>query len=127
MKRLSTAFPVVLAVLTLALALAAGVTARAADAPKAVGTWDIVSTSPQGEMTSVLTLKMVDGQPKAEFELMGEKRTVSDEKLAGNVLTFKLEYEGGVYEVEAKVDGDTLAGTWQGGGYSGEMKGKRRP
>lgn len=122
MKRLATLTALLLAVVLLALPLA-----QAADAPKAVGTWDVVSTTPQGEMTSVLTVKLADGQPKVDFELVGEKRTVTDEKLTGDVLTLKVEYEGGVYEVEAKVDGDTLTGTWQGGGYSGELKGKRRP
>jgi hypothetical protein len=121
MKSLSTRIAVLLAVVALAVPLLS-----AADAPKVAGTWDVVSTTPQGEMTSVLVVKLVDGQPKVEFELVGEKRTVSDEKLTGNLLTFKVEYEGGVYEVEAKVDGDAIAGTWQGGGYSGELKGKRR-
>jgi hypothetical protein len=29
--------------------------------------------------------------------------------------------------VELKVAGDTMEGTWQGGGYSGTLKAKRRP
>jgi hypothetical protein len=99
----------------------------AADAVKAAGTWDVVATTPDGEMAAVLTLKMLDGQPKAEFELNGAKRAVSDEKLQGNLLTMKVEYEGNVYDVEAKIDGDAMAGSWQGGGYSGELKAKRRP
>ena len=122
MKPLATRLALLLAVLLLAAPFA-----LAADAPKAAGTWDVVATTPQGEMTSVLTVKIVDGQPKAEFELGGMKRTVTDEKLAGNVLTLKVEYEGGVYDVEAKVDGDTMTGTWQGNGSSGELKAKRRP
>jgi hypothetical protein len=113
--------------LLLAVLLLAAPFALAADSPGAVGTWDVVATTPQGEMTSVLTVKIVDGQPKAEFELGGMKRTVTDEKLKGDVLTLKVEYEGGLYDVEAKVDGDTMTGTWQGGGSSGELKAKRRP
>jgi hypothetical protein len=61
------------------------------------------------------------------MELNGLKRTVSDETLDGNVLRMKVQYEGGVYDIEAKIDGDTLDGTWQGGGYSGTLKAKRRP
>jgi len=113
--------------LTLASLLAAASFTLAADAPKAIGTWDVVSTSPQGDMTSVLTVKKVDGQLKAEFEIHETKCSVTDEKLQGNVLTLKVEYEGGVYAVEAKIDGDAMTGTWQGGGYSGELKAKRRP
>ena len=102
--------------------------AQAADAVnKAVGTWDVVATTPQGEMPSVLTVKMLDGKVKADFELAGALRTVSEEKLTGDVLTLKVDYEGATYDVEAKVAGDAMTGTWQGGGYSGELKAKRRP
>jgi hypothetical protein len=38
-----------------------------------------------------------------------------------------VQYEGGVYDVEAKIAGDALEGTWQGGGSSGTLKAKRRP
>jgi hypothetical protein len=78
-------------------------------------------------MPSVLTIKASEGGVKAEFELDGAARTVSDEKLVGDVLTFKVQYEGGIYDVEAKIAGDALEGTWQGGGASGTLKAKRRP
>jgi len=110
-----------------ALLLAAAPFAGAADAVKAVGTWDAVATSPNGDMPSVITIKLVDGALKAEMELDGVPRTITDEKLEGNVFRMKVQYEGGVYDVEAKIDGDTLDGTWQGGGYSGTLKAKRRP
>ena len=110
-----------------ALVLAALPLASAADAPKVVGTWDAVSTTPNGDMPSVIKVKEVEGALKAEIEIDGVARTVTDEKLDGNVLRMKVQYEGGVYDVEAKIDGDTLEGTWQGGGYSGTLKAKRRP
>ena len=110
-----------------ALVLAVLPLASAADAPKAVGTWDAVSSSPNGDLTSVIVVKQVDGALKAEIQIEGAERTVTDEKLEGNVLRMKVQYEGGVYDVEVKVDGDTLDGTWQGGGYSGTLKAKRRP
>jgi hypothetical protein len=109
-----------------ALILAAPL-ALAAGEPKVVGTWDVVAQTPNGEMTSVLKVKMVDGAPKAEFELEGLVRTVTDEKLEGDVLKMKLQYEGGIYDVEAKVAGDTMEGTWAGGGVSGTLVAKRRP
>ncbi len=99
----------------------------AADAPKAVGTWDVVASTPNGDMSAVMTVKMVDAKPKVEFELGGMARTVTDEKLDKNVLTLKVEYEGGLYDVEAKIDGDKIEGTWQGSGASGTLSGKRRP
>jgi hypothetical protein len=116
--------------LTLVLALLFAVAvplASAADAPKAAGTWDVVATTPNGDMPSVLVLKQVDGALKATFELDGVERVVTDEKLEGDVLRMKVQYEGGVYDVEAKVAGDAMEGTWQGGGYSGTLKAKRRP
>ncbi len=99
----------------------------AADTPKAVGTWDVVASTPNGDMSAVMTVKMVEGKPKVEFELGGMPRTTTDEKLDNNVLTLKVEYEGGLYDVEAKIDGDKIEGTWQGSGASGTLSGKRRP
>jgi hypothetical protein len=112
--------------LVLAALLVAAPLALAAGGAGVVGTWDLVATTPQGELPSVLTMKMVDGLPKAEFELEGTKHTVSGEKLEGKVLTMKVEYEGAVYDVELKIDGDTMTGTWQGNGSSGGLKAKRR-
>ena len=116
-----------LTLVLIALVLAALPLALAADTPKALGTWDVVAQTPNGEMPSVLTIKAAEGGVKAEFELGGAARTVSDEKLVGDVLTFKVQYEGGLYGVEAKITGDTLEGTWQGNDASGTLKAKRRP
>jgi hypothetical protein len=113
--------------LVAAVLLATAPAALAADAPKAIGIWDIVAQTPNGEMPSTLTVKSAEGGVKAEFELDGLTRTVTDEKLEGDLLKLKVQYEGGVYDVEAKIAGDTLEGTWQGNGYSGTLTGKRRP
>ena len=110
-----------------ALVLASAPLVLAADAPKAVGTWDAISTSPNGDMASVITVKQVEGALKAEIEIEGTPRTVTDEAMEGDVLRMKVQYEGGVYDVEVKIAGDTFEGTWQGGGYSGTLKAKRRP
>ena len=114
-------------VLVFAAVLLACTFSSAADAPRVVGTWDAVASTPNGEMTSVITVKHVDGALKAEIELEGAKQVVTDEKLEGDVFRMKVQYEGGVYDVEMKVTGDAMEGTWQGGGYSGTLKAKRRP
>jgi hypothetical protein len=101
--------------------------ALAAAAVKAVGTWDTVATTPNGDMPSVLVIKQVDGGLKAEMELDGAARTITNEKLEGDVFRMTLQYEGGIYDVEVKIAGDTFEGTWQGGGVSGTLKAKRRP
>ena len=110
-----------------ALVLAVAPLAPAADAPKVVGTWDAVSSTPDGDMPSVITIKQVEGALKAEIEIGGMKRIVTDEKLEADVFRMKVQYEGGVYDVEAKIAGDALEGSWQGGGNSGTLKAKRRP
>jgi hypothetical protein len=110
-----------------AVLLAAAPLALAADAPKAIGIWDIVAKTPNGEMPSTLTVKAVEGGVKAEFELDGLTRTVTDEKLEGDLLKLKVQYEGGIYDVAATIAGDSLEGTWEGNGYSGTLTGKRRP
>ena len=111
----------------LALALAAGALTLAADTPRVVGTWDVVASTPNGDLSSVLTIKSVEGQLKAEIEIDGVRRTVSGEKLEGSVFSMNVEYDGNMYSVEAKVDGDTMQGNWSGSGNSGTLKAKRRP
>jgi len=116
--------------LTLALAaflVAVASLAFAADAPKIVGTWEVLATTPDGDMPSVIVVKFVDGAVKATAEINGVERVVTDEKLEGDVFRMKVQYDGGVYDVEVKVAGDTFEGTWQGGGSSGTLKAKRRP
>jgi hypothetical protein len=115
-----------LLLLAAAVLLLAAPFAASADKPSALGTWDVVASTPDGELPSVLTLKMVDGKLTVEYELAGMPRTVTEPKLEKNVLTMKVEYEGGIYEVEAKIDGDKMDGTWQGNGTSGTLSGKRR-
>lgn len=110
---------------TLAIALLASLAVAAG--PKVAGTWDALASTPEGEMASVLVLKQADGKLEVGMELNGSPRTVTDATLEAGVLRFKVQYEGGVYDVELKVDGDAMEGTWQGGGYSGTLKAKRRP
>lgn len=111
----------------LAAVLLAASLAVAADPPAVVGTWDVVATTPDGELPSVLVVKVVEGALRAEIEIDGIKRTVTEEKLQANVFTMKVQYEGTLYDVEGKLDGDTMDGTWVGGGNSGALKAKRRP
>ncbi len=116
--------------LAFALALFAlvGVPASASE-KAALGTWDVVASTPDGPMPSVMTVTKGEakGQIKAEIELGGIKRTVSDEALEGDVLKLKVDYEGVSYAIQGKITGDALEGTWEGGGNSGSLKAKRRP
>jgi hypothetical protein len=93
----------------------------------ALGTWDVVASTPDGPMPSVMTVTKAEGKLKAEIDLGGVKRTVSDETLVGDVLKLKVEYDGVVYAIEGKIAGDAMEGTWEGGGNSGTLTAKRRP
>ncbi len=110
-----------------ALVLAAVPFAFAADAPIAVGTWDAVASTPNGDMPSVIVIKLVDGALKAEMEIGGVPRSVSGEKLEGDVFKMTVQYDGGAYDTEVKIAGDTFEGTWHGVDASGTVKAKRRP
>jgi len=114
------------AVFAMALVALIAVSASAGE-KAALGTWDIVASTPDGPMPSVMTVTKAEGKIKAEIELGGLKRTVSDEALEGDVLKLKVEYEGVVYAIQGKIAGDALDGTWEGGGNSGSLKAKRRP
>jgi hypothetical protein len=110
-----------------AVLLVATAGAVAADTASAVGVWDVMASTPDGAMPSVLTVTSVEGKIKAEVELGGTKCTVSDETLEGNVLRLKVQYEGETYTLDAKIEGDAMDGTWAGGGNVGTLKAKRRP
>jgi opacity protein-like surface antigen len=110
-----------------ALLLAASSAVPAADTPGAVGTWDAVATTPNGDLPSVITVRLTGGRIDADIEIAGETYPVTDETFEGNVLRMKVDYQGATYDVEAKVDGDAMEGTWQGNGASGTLKAKRRP
>jgi hypothetical protein len=90
------------------------------------GTWDVVAATPEGDIPATITIRRTESGPKAEVDIFGIKRTVTNEKLEGNVFRMKVEYEGNLYDVEGRVQGDALEGTWQGGSYSGTLKAKRR-
>ena len=114
--------------------LAAASLAPAADKPQvtaevtvAEGTWDAVASTPEGDIPATITIRRAESGPKAEVDIFGLKRTVTNEKLEGKVLRMTVEYEGNLYDIEGTIDGDVLEGTWKGVSYSGTLKAKRRP
>ena len=116
------------AALALALSvLALGSTPAAAADITPVGTWDMVAETPNGPMPSVLLLKKVEGKLKAEVDLAGMKREVSEETLEGDVFKMKVTYDSVLYTIQAKITGGSMEGTWDGGGNSGTLKATRRP
>lgn len=114
-------FLILLAVCALAAPLA-----FAGDA-KVVGTWDAVAVTPEGDMPALLTITETDGAFEAEMEIGGMNRRIEDEKLEGDVFTMTVMYDGVPYDVELKVDGDTMEGTYSGAMATGELKATRKP
>lgn len=113
-------------VLSIGVLALGGAPASAADV-QAVGTWDMVAETPNGPMPSTVLIKLVDGKVKAEVDLGGMKREVSGESLEGDVFKMKVMYDAVLYVVETRISGDTMTGTWDGGGNSGTLKATRRP
>src|SRR5262245_54135609 len=85
----------------------------------ALGIWDVVASTPDGPMPSVMTVAKVAGKLKAEVDLNGAKREVSDEVVEGDTLKLKVLYEGVVYALACKITGDAIDGTWEAGGNPG--------
>ena len=109
---------------TFALAVSFSV---AGDASKVIGVWDAVASTPNGEMTSVMTITENEGVLEVDMVLEGTKRRVTKEKLDGDVFTMTVTYDGVPYDVELTIDGDTMEGAWSGMDASGTLKAKRQP
>ena len=116
---------------TLVVACAAAVLlaplAQAGDASKIVGAWELVASTPDGDLPSVLTITEAGGALEAELKIDGMARRVTDPKMEGNVFQMTVHVDGIPYDVEATVEGDSLEGTWSGTEASGTLKGTRHP
>ena len=113
-------------ILLAALAFAAP-PASAGDAQDFFGAWDAVAVTPNGDMTSVMTIAEKDGALEVEMILEGLEKRVTGEKLEGDVLSMTVHHDGVPYDVEVKVEGDTMEGTWSGPDARGTLHAKRRP
>ena len=124
--RLTLLLPLVL-LASVSLAPAAEKPQVTAEVTVVEGTWDAVASTPEGDIPATITIKKTESGPRAEVDIFGIKRTVTNEKLEGKVLRMTVEYEGNLYDIEGTIDGDVLEGTWKGVSYSGTLKAKRRP
>ena len=83
-----------------------------------VGKWKIVAETPEGESTSVWTFTRSDGKitGKSVSEDSGQESTFDDVEFEGDKLVFSIDIEmqGAelVLDLESKITGDTLKGTW---------------
>lgn len=93
-----------------------------------VGSWDCVATPPDGNETH-FTIKVKEDGGKliatATFAEGGEIQ-LTDPKFEKGTFSFKATIESGTYEVQLKLAGDKLDGTFKGADASGSIKGARK-
>lgn len=92
-----------------------------------VGTWQVVSDSPDGDQYRwTLAVKEVDG--KLTGTLSGEpgQFPLIDLKSADDTFTCRVKVEGQTYGIEIRVSGARLEGSWKGASSQGFIKGTRQ-
>lgn len=119
------ALPRLLALCSLALLFTTGV-ALGQQSDPLLGKWKMSSTTPDGDQVPwTLTITYADGKYSATSAAGEGEGPVSELKVNGTKLHFRVPYQGNEYDIDLKLDGDSLVGTWSGGGSSGETKGQR--
>jgi hypothetical protein len=91
-----------------------------------VGVWDAVAETPEGDMPSLMTITKKDDALEVTLNMAGYDREVTDVKLDGHTFEMTVSYDGVPYDVEMKVDGDTMEGTYTGSAAAGTMKATRQ-
>jgi|GEM_PF-2493591 len=111
--------------LCLAVILIAGV-ASARQSNALVGKWKMVSTTDDGsEVPWNLSITYEEGKYGATSSADGGEGPVKDLKVDGTSVHFRVPYQGDEYDIDLKLAGNKLAGTWSGNGASGDTKGER--
>jgi len=107
-------------------ALIASVSLFAQDNKTLTGKWNMTSETDGGDpVTWTLIIKEADGKLMATLATDGGEQPAKDFTYADGVLKFKAPYQGEDYEIELKVTGEKLDGTWSGGGNSGKTSGTK--
>ncbi len=110
-----------------ALALTAAQSDTKTDIKALVGKWKMTSISPDGDSIPwTLQVKEDDGKLAASvISQDGTEQPIKDLNTDEGKVKFKAPYEGELYDIELKMDGDKLTGTWSGNGDSGKTSGQR--
>jgi hypothetical protein len=109
------------------LALSTGI-ARGQKADPLVGKWKMVSSTPDGNQVPWgLTITYANGKYGATASSPSEEGEgpVKDLTVDGSKVHFRVPYEEEDYDIDLKLDGSSLVGTWSGNGSSGETKGQK--
>ncbi len=118
-----TAIRRTLAICLAAFFLAASVFAQ--DSKALIGKWNMTSESTGDPVKWTLVFREDGGKLAAFLTTDEAEQPVKDFSYGDGVVKFKAPYQGQDYEIELKLVGDKLDGTWSGGGDSGKTTGTK--
>lgn len=75
-----------------------------------LGDWEFVVEAPDMTYKGIMNLTEEEGELKGELGADGAAYPMKDIKLEGNVLTFKLNFEGFICDVKGTFEGDSYKG-----------------
>lgn len=111
----------------LALVTAMGAAAAQTETKPLVGTWNMVSVSPDGDQVKwTLAIKDAgDGKLAGTLKSDEGEAEAKDFSEVDGVVKLKVPYEGDFYDIEVKYTDGKLVGKWMGGGSEGETTGTK--
>jgi len=105
--------------------LLTAISALAQDHGALVGKWSMTSETDNDSVPWTLELKDSDGKLQAFLMTEDSQIAATDFTYEGGVLKFKAPYQGQYYDIELKLSGKELTGTWSGGDASGKTHGTK--
>lgn len=90
-----------------------------------VGKWNMTSDTNGDPVEWTLVLKEADGKLTGFLTTDSAEQPAKGFKYEAGVITFKAPYQGQDYDIQLKLVGDKLDGTWSGGGDSGRTHGTK--
>jgi hypothetical protein len=104
---------------------ASGQSDKASDYKPLIGTWNMTSETSGDPVKWTLVLKEEDGKLAGQLTTDGGPQPAKNFTYSGGVVKFVAPYQGADYDIQIKLDGSKLDGTWSGGGDSGRTSGTR--
>ena len=101
--------------------------AQAQDHKALAGRWNMTSETDGDPVSWILVLKDADGKLTAVLASEEGEMPAKEMTYEGGVIKFKAPYQGQDYDIELKLVGDRLDGTWSGDGNSGKTRGTKTP
>jgi hypothetical protein len=90
------------------------------------GKWKMLSVTPDGgDIAWTLSITESSGKYAATVASADGETPVKDFRVDGNKVHFRTPYQGEEYDIDLKLEGNRLTGTWSGNGDSGQTKGEK--